>query len=86
MQVVEECLAFKWLLSSEDAAAFGGLVKGLSQSRLFSEWWSQADFIEWPYMIPSNDTESHEASKRDALFLSECFAVERSKVFHVSAP
>ena len=34
------------LLSAEDAAALGGVVKGSSQSPLFSGFWSQAHCIE----------------------------------------
>ena len=46
LQELEECQALKWLLSAEDAAALGGVVKGSSQSPLFSGFWSQAHCIE----------------------------------------
>ena len=71
----------------------GWLGEGLSQSPLFSVWWSRADFIEWSFKLPSIDfpaeeakSDSHAASQRDALFRRECFAVESSKVLHVCAP
>ena len=76
MQESEERQDFKWPLSAEDAAALGGVVKGLSQS-------PQADCIEWPFKLPSNvfpaeeaKTDSCEASQCDALLLKECFAVD----------
>ena len=46
LQELEECQALKWPLSAEDAAALGGVVKGSSQSPLFSGFWSQAHCIE----------------------------------------
>ena len=32
----------------------GWLGEGFSQSPLLSEWWSLADFIEWPFKLPPN--------------------------------
>ena len=71
----------------------GWLGEGFSQSPLLSEWWSQADFIEWPVKLPPNvfpaeeaQADSREAIQCLALLLNECFAVESSKVLHVCAP
>ena len=57
----------------------GWLGEGLPQNPLCREECSRADFIEWPFKLPSNDippekanTDSREASKCDTLFLREC--------------
>ena len=39
--------SFQLALSAEGTAALGGFIKELSQSPLFSDRWSQADFIDW---------------------------------------
>ena len=35
-------------------SGLGWLGEGLSQSPLFTDWWSQSDFVEWPFKFPSN--------------------------------
>ena len=79
LQELEDCQTCKWLISAEDPAALGGLVKGLPQNPLCSEECSRADFIEWPFKLPPSDTlaekektDSREASKCDAPVLREC--------------
>ena len=52
--------SFQLALSADDTAALGGFIKELSQSPLFSDRWSQADFIDWRITLTDN---------RESLFL-----------------
>ena len=89
IQELEECQAFKWLPSAEDAAALSGFGEGLSQRPLFSEWWSRADFIEWPFGPPSDVTQQKQKQclvKPVDVMRYFWKNVDSSKVLHVSAP
>ena len=76
LQELEECQAFKWPLSTKDATALGGLVKGCLTALQSTVYPAEAANTQ---THASNDipavkanTDSREASKCDTLFLREC--------------
>ena len=90
LQELEERQALKWLLSAEDAAALGGVVKGSSQSPLFSGFWSQARLHRIAHHIYLALLESVVASfagkTLDGSLNGFFWRMLRSREFHVCDP